>query len=341
MNVFQAMAAYFVVFVHFKFPGVMGSLVADIAGFAVPFFFAVSGYFFFKGNEETEKKSIPRKITKLLKLVVISELIYFLFYVCIQIPHTGFRITAITNVIRAEFFDGYVPHLFYRISALIPVFNYAGWFIVAMIAVYLLMYVILQFSIRKPVIIVSACLLVLSCVLSGILMTLGLCANFQWEKFILFIPLPFFMMGYYIGMNKQKFSSISNRTYVLLLIFGIVCFSIARLLRLMDTMDLGTCIVVFAMMCIANKNHGYEPKWWFAKLLSHIGEKHGTTIYIMHMMIGVTLMAVMKALFGASGALYQWTLPVLVAVASTVFSVVGASINRIWKRRRKYENSKN
>ena len=43
----KLMASFFVVFIHVKFPEPAGSLATALARFAVPLFFAVSGYFSF------------------------------------------------------------------------------------------------------------------------------------------------------------------------------------------------------------------------------------------------------------------------------------------------------
>ena len=48
MDFLKGLACIFVVFIHVKFPGDFGQAVQAIARFAVPFFFMVSGYYYFR-----------------------------------------------------------------------------------------------------------------------------------------------------------------------------------------------------------------------------------------------------------------------------------------------------
>lgn len=58
MEIVKLAAACFVVLIHAPFPGRLGEAAACLGRFAVPFFFAVSGYFSFGIGEETIKKRI-------------------------------------------------------------------------------------------------------------------------------------------------------------------------------------------------------------------------------------------------------------------------------------------
>ena len=75
LNIAEAFAAFLVVCIHFPVPG--NGEVTAIARIAVPLFFCISGYFFYRGNAELEYGCIPRKCKRLVLLLLGSELTYF------------------------------------------------------------------------------------------------------------------------------------------------------------------------------------------------------------------------------------------------------------------------
>lgn len=111
LNIMEAVAAILVVLIHFKFPGETGNTVTAVARISVPFFFSISGYFFFKNDPGRELGSIPRKIRRLLILILCSECAYFLFYWMLPIDNHGFTIQALKNVIMLEMVNPYCAEL--------------------------------------------------------------------------------------------------------------------------------------------------------------------------------------------------------------------------------------
>ena len=77
----KLIAACFVVFIHIRFPGMFGRIMDGIARFAVPFFFAVSGYF----SYQIGSQAIKKRIAKIIKLILIATLLYVFFDIFMQI----------------------------------------------------------------------------------------------------------------------------------------------------------------------------------------------------------------------------------------------------------------
>lgn len=324
LNIFEAIAAYLVVFIHFPFPGIIGDIVTAIARISVPFFFSISGYFFYKGDNTLEIKSIPRKIKNLIKLLIISEMVYFLFYLSLQIKNTGLNLTSVKSLIESEFINYYLPNLPSRLLVLTPVFNGTAWFISSLIAVYILMYFFSKFSIQKHISYISLVLLALGLILPSVLPILNVSTSMPYERAIPFLPLPFFIIGYNIGINKQKLSNINNKVYIGLIFMGLVVVILESIINNGRTLYLGTNLIVVSMLCFASKNKSYKPKTAFTNLLSHIGEQHSTVIYIMHMMIaGITsfLLSTLLASFTES-RIYEVLFPLFVIIATTIFSML-------------------
>lgn len=71
----RLIASVFVVFVHCAFPGKLGEITEGLARFAVPFFFAISGYFCYGATT----RMVKRRILGVVKLECVATLWYVLW----------------------------------------------------------------------------------------------------------------------------------------------------------------------------------------------------------------------------------------------------------------------
>lgn len=127
MDVLKLIASVFVVFDHAVFPGRLGSWLICLCSFAVPMFFAISGYF----NYGATPAQIHRRTREIFKLVIIGTLFQILGNcIAIEFDH-GSSIA----VLRAA-----LPDRDEIARCIVLHFNpYAGqlWFLNGLIAVYL------------------------------------------------------------------------------------------------------------------------------------------------------------------------------------------------------------
>lgn len=68
LDVIKGIAAIMVVFIHVQFPGIIGRVVNNLAAFAVPLFFMVSGYF----SSNVKKEKISRSIKHIVALILFA-----------------------------------------------------------------------------------------------------------------------------------------------------------------------------------------------------------------------------------------------------------------------------
>lgn len=80
LNIFKGIACVFVVFMHCEFPGNFGILVQCVSRFAVPFFFAVSGYFCFYPNVKRLEQRLPYKIKHIASITLVSCGVYIIWF---------------------------------------------------------------------------------------------------------------------------------------------------------------------------------------------------------------------------------------------------------------------
>lgn len=78
MECCKMIAAVMVVFIHAQFPGAFGSLLLSLSRFAVPMFFAISGYF----NYQAEPGRILRRMWHIVKLNVGAVILYAVWTAC-------------------------------------------------------------------------------------------------------------------------------------------------------------------------------------------------------------------------------------------------------------------
>lgn len=99
MECFKMVASLFVVFLHVPFPGKLGQSVSLLAGdFAVPVFFAISGYF----NYGADAQTLSRRLKHLLKLYALVIVVTF-FY--------GILSTELLGGSSVVFFKQFLPDL--------------------------------------------------------------------------------------------------------------------------------------------------------------------------------------------------------------------------------------
>lgn len=87
MDFLKGLACIFVVFIHVKFPGDFGQAVQAIARFAVPFFFMVSGYYYFRPDYQGIIGGGQKNIAYIQDLL----LCLFVLYCCRPTGESVFR----------------------------------------------------------------------------------------------------------------------------------------------------------------------------------------------------------------------------------------------------------
>lgn len=332
IDAFRTICSFLVIFLHFPLPGLFGKITAPLTRIAVPFFFAVSGYYFFKGDKKEENHVIGKRVIRLLKLLACSELVYFSFYLLLEFNAFGFGMHSIKSLLDA-YVSNYSKNMPGWPLALVPLCNEVGWFLLALCVVYLIMYIANSVNITKHLWIFSITYLCLHMIIRRIRLFIGIDIAVS-ERFILCMPLFFFLLGYQIHKNQGKLSNISMTKLVVTFIVGCL-LSIAECFIFTHTIYIGTILCVFSLIliCVALPKTN-EAK--FICLLSSIGHYHTDFIYIMHLLIinnaGHVLSKIVPKL--VIHPLYSWFVPVygciLVTLCAVAFRTIVEGIRRIF-----------
>lgn len=134
INFMKGGACIFVIILHCEFPTLIGSVVNVFARFGVPFFFMVSGYFFYNPDPERINKKMPRKLLHIFKIICIYFIINIIY---ISIKNWCIDNQTITITLKQIFQSDQVRDLLLFNRTIIGV---GGWFLPALLYGYLIMW---------------------------------------------------------------------------------------------------------------------------------------------------------------------------------------------------------
>ena len=263
---------FFVIIIHFNFPGKTGEFIMPTMRCAVPTFFCISGYLFYN------RLSVANVVKTLKRITVI--LLYSVFlYTCIK-ALTSTNITDLYNSLinKKDLLRGAVTNS--NFDFLAPQL----WYLQAYI--YLLTLIIISIKSRSLSLLKrSVPILLLFCIVYNytkainidFLINNNLPSGILVTRNFLFTSLPFFMIGYLIAESKRSIL-ISNKLLIISLF-------ISPIIVFLEYYLIGECELYFTnilqvilIMIIGNreKNRSINP------YLEKIGRDHSLNIYIIH-----------------------------------------------------------
>lgn len=277
LNVMRLFAAFSVITIHIHFPGTFGTVMIDIARYAVPFFFMASGFFSYYDSSIDTLSKIKRKI-KHISIVYIGAAALYSTYKLLGMG-TAFIKRVFSLVSVAEFFLFNMPESSEHL-----------WFLPALIYTYIIFYFFEKFKITKKMYFLIPLLFGLGVAFREIFFIFGypfetLKNGYIYRNFLV-LGIPFFLLGHYIRANEEKLKAkLSNSVLIIAIIVGTVEAIAVGHLHFQKNIYLGTFVAVFMIFVFVIKN---EEKIKIP-LLASMGEKHSLYIYILHQMINNTI----------------------------------------------------
>lgn len=201
LDFIKGIACICVVFMHCEFPGVLGTAIQCVSRFCVPFFFMVSGYYCYNGEENTTEEKVKRAIKKIKHLggiIIAAVLIYTAFEIIREGGIEPISFAAIRNFI-----------LFNEPFIIAD----QMWFLFALFYDYILYAIVDRLNLHKfayaciPALVVFYICLAQGAHLAGVAVPNIIYRNFLIEGFC------FFMLGNWIHCNQNKIR-ISNSSLV-------------------------------------------------------------------------------------------------------------------------------
>ncbi len=217
--------------------GYIGTQVLPRIG--LPFFFAISGYFYIKNLNDGKDVSF-KYIKRLLNIYIIWSLIYF-------------SITFIKD------FQNNISFISFVKKSLIEFFIYGSyyhlWFFPAIIFCVILTTIFYKMKKLKLLAYISLIIYFIGVLFDAynLLITNIPILNelFQFSKFgtirqIFFIALPFFVLGYFLNILKSKIENVSNKKMIMAILI-IVLLYIAEIILVVITKVQVSIVITFML----------------------------------------------------------------------------------------------
>ena len=331
LGMIEGLATYGVVMIHCRFPGIAGEVLAEYFWFAVPFFFTVSGYFYFNSDSQKSISRTKRKILHLIPMVVVAETLYYLWYCFLYIRKYGFSLNAFYQVVKNEI-DAYNP---WAITDLFPLFSPACWFVFQLIIAYLAWHFILKHRLKKVAYYFIPVSFICVTILSHYMyQNYGFSPAFYIDKWCIFNSIPFFSMGFWLHENQKRIMKQSYAIQLIFLAVGMILIGIEMQFWLDIGLCLGHVFVILGIFGIAVKKRDQKITIPILKLFDMVGEKYSLYIYLFHMWAFGFMDTVIRMIwpYCTDNVVWMWMRPIMACVVSTVVAIVCYYIMSMLKR---------
>lgn len=243
---------------------------------AVPCFFMISGFLLYYSSEQTHKIRIRKNLLRVGKLLLYSLLLYCIFEESIQYLTTN-------EWICLSFKDSAKFLIFNKTP-----FGYHLWYIAAYLYVLGIIYSLSTPYFMRIITICIPLLLTLNIAFGKYsLLTLHHEVGTFYFRNFLFTGLPFFLIGRWIAIHRNRINSIKRKTlwgsFIVLILASDYEYLVLQYHKLGNLGDLyistiPLAIVLF-LLFVTHKNK------YSHSFLQQIGEKYSLSVYILHILI--------------------------------------------------------
>lgn len=307
LNFMKAIACLSVIALHCPIPGWFGKLYYGFARFAVPFFFMISGYFVYKEDNKNIRLRLQKKIKHIIKLLLISEIIYFIWHIIQYYILYGIE-GSIGWFISLFTFSNLIKLLIFQSTMIGDV----SWFLIALLLCYIVTFIIAKNDLWNISAKLSTILLVVNVILGEITPFYGVSVQWYWCSNFWLLGFPFYSFGYWISIHKHTLcKKFSNIDLCKILLISMVVNILERIMTDGSQFFLSNAFIAFSIFMICIKNPIISKTNIF-KYIENIGEKYAVYVYIFHPIIRDILTIITEIFNFSNTIMYQWIQPVLV-----------------------------
>lgn len=317
-DILKFLCTFLIVCIHCPFPGAFGQYFTAFARIGVPIFFMITGYFY---SDIVERNREGVQVRKIVELIVEANLLYLAWNCFYAVISGNGIISYLTQTITAKNMAKFV---LLNVSP----FNGHLWYLGAILYVLLIMAVVDRLGMRKVLYIAIPILLTGDLVL-GKYSILLLHREFPYifVRNFLYVGLPYFC----IGILLREIRSIVE---IKILAGCTLLFSMTTLLEryCLISVDMNpvrdhyisTTFLAITAFLLFREFYQKRGLSKIEKLISFVGWKYSTWIYIIHP-IFITALSVIAHKLGLYGA-YQLIAPVVAYIVSIVFVAVMSKV---------------
>ena len=307
LNFLKGLACLAIVWMHTNSGGLVNQVIVCMARFGIPVFFMVSGYFTYKDNKADYTKVLTKKIIHILKLIVVSTLVYVIWqWVADPFIKTG-NIPNILNSIERSIHS---INIFNILVLNINPFCGILWFLNALLYCYLLWLLISKIKNKRIVYLVAIVILFTGILARAFIQynhTIPEDININYFRNWLFMGLPFFTIGYLIHDYQERIVKVFKPKYMIVVaIIGMIMSFAERLVVPLEVF-VGTVIVSVALFIFAIE----KPDLIKIPIINKVGERFCFFIYIAHIIVRDIVLAIFDRA-GIKNKVVSWVMPIIV-----------------------------
>lgn len=332
MECCKMIAAVMVVFIHAQFPGAFGSLLIALSRFAVPMFFAISGYF----NYQAEPGRILRRMWHIVKLNVGAVILYAVWTACTA------GLDSVSGMVSFLMPDAASLMRWMVLHASPYALAEPMWFMTSLIICYGALWCYTTFQKEETVdykalyqaaftlFTIYFALVVVLPMVDVVIMERGY--RNGW-----FLGIPMFTMGIFIREYQdriwERFHLTTTKLWGVLLA-GVLLTLLQWKGEMNSEMPIGTLLSVTALIILVGR--GTAPGWLShgvaAKAASRLGVV-STAVYILHpLLVDVYDRYISGAVTDAVGGGEPWIRPLIVLGLSLTAAVIWERIDNLHAR---------
>lgn len=307
----KAIAAYFVIFLHIRFPGITGTAVNTIARFAVPLFFMISGYFSWYPQGRDVKDRFQGKLRHIGGLTVQASAFYLLWGILYAILEKKDPAAVLISQFTWEKIKNFL--LFQYVP-----FKWHLWFLPSLF----LCYLAAAYLRRKKRQGLGYLMIIPLFALHFILEEFDFLWGGQLKTYMVrnawLTGFPCFFLGMWVRSQKEEGKLRRLRSSRLLAgaVSGALCSLAERHLLGGAELYLGSVVCALCLLLAGAAGEMREAKG-LLKSLEIIGHKDALVLYLMHPFAAEVLGIIQSQTGIFSPALYLWIRPVMTALACT------------------------
>lgn len=327
---FKMIAAILVIFIHAKFPAKVDAEFPDNIGWyidvfariAVPFFFAISGYFSYLSRGD----KVAKRLRYMFVLNIVGTLIFVIYF-----------LTQDPDFVTKTFTMGKIAK--WLLIHYNPV-HYHLWYLAAMLFCYFVLWVYVTFF-NKDEEINYKPLYVIGVLLFAFQIAFG--SHAQLSKWVvsyfiyrngLFFGLPMFVLGIFIHEHEKRIiTNFKLTTPKLMLVFfvGVIFGYIESKGVSLEEMPLGVVFEVIALLLFLAPRPKITKRPILTKLIATFGNA-STFIYIMHPLFILLYKEYVRAdLQKLAGSDERFYYPLLIMLVSVVTGLIYAACKQVLK----------
>ena len=321
LDFLKGIAAICVVFVHVSFPGYFGKCISAVGSCGVMLFFLISGFHVY-GDSDTIRPKLLKRFRRNLIVTVIAVLVYFVISLLLH-KYAYHDLKSWIRVFAK-------PRLYLRMFFLSNLEEIGGdvlWFMFALLYAYLFFWLMYRLRLQR----FAKFAMPLFILLRIVLETYKYAVNGDWRicSNVLVAAIPLMLLGYCIAEQREKLEKIPAWASAVCCILSLTCLFLLIVyhpFRYNFTQIPKLTTVASAFLFAMKKPHLriFPP-------IAALGNAYSLHVYLWHMPI-VTILYPLCEMHIHAQKFYQWYLPLIVAAAAILLSVLIVTAGRICRK---------